>query len=100
MGYLINCFTKTGDKLKKMLKFFSCEENIPSVPFSPQPSLRFSETSLYPTSSTCSFELVLPSCHTSFESFESRMDEALSTMEDLESLDEVGQGGRKWHILI
>ena len=66
-----------GDKLKKMLNFFTGEESIPAVGFSSKPSLWFSETSLYPSSYTCSFELVVSSGHTNVESFQSRMDQAL-----------------------
>ena len=41
-------FTKTGDRIKKVLSFFSGEETIPSVGFTPHPCIHFS-SSLYPS---------------------------------------------------
>eukprot|EP00731_Ephydatia_muelleri_P014364 Em0008g84a len=70
--------TCEGDRLKKVLGFFSGEETIPSVGFTPQPCIHFS-SSLYPSSATCSFELVLPTSHTSFDKFKASLDEALDS---------------------
>ena len=86
MEYVINCFTKTGDRLKKVLSFFSGEETIPSVGFTPQPCIHYS-SSLYPSSATCSFELVLPTSHTIFDKFKASLDEALDSNGDLAALD-------------
>ncbi|KAL5470970.1 hypothetical protein EMCRGX_G029038 [Ephydatia muelleri] len=70
--------TCEGDRLKKVLSFFSGEETIPSVGCTPQPCIHFS-SSLYPSSATCSFELVLPTSHTSFDKFKASLDEALDS---------------------
>ena len=67
----------TGGKLDVTLKdvmiFFSGSNEVPAVKFSPAPSLHFNKDNLYPTASTCSLELVLPSKYYSYKDFKKSM---------------------------
>lgn len=61
----------TGEKadLKHVMIFFSGADAEPPGGFSQQPSLAFSQSSMYPTASTCTLELTIPACYEKYNEF-------------------------------
>lgn len=55
--------------LPMILSFFTGSESIPPLGFPHDPVLNFSDTSIYPTASTCAIQLTLPLCYTDYDKF-------------------------------
>ena len=71
-------------KLENVLKFFSGHINIP--PSDLCITLMFTHTSKYPSTSTCSIELHIPTMYRKFEDFRHAVDFAISNSEEFGNL--------------
>ena len=56
--------------------FFSGSSEVPPMGFPHDPAINFSNTSKYPTSSTCALELTLPTMHEIYKDFKESLDTA------------------------
>ena len=75
---LFGAYASAATKRKKLLSFFTGEEDIPFSGFTTIPSITFDHTNNpFPSSSTCILELKLPVVHTEYVDFETRINEAL-----------------------
>ena len=60
--------------LEDILVFFSGSDMVPPLGFSPPPSIVFNHEAMFPTSSTCSLMLVLPTkYHDNYHAFKSKL---------------------------
>ena len=71
---LVYCFYLTDnvdpDHLTlEVVIFFSGSDVIPPLGFSPSPSISFNKDALYPSSFTCSMNLILPTKHNDYDTF-------------------------------
>ena len=64
--------------MKMVLAFFSGADSIPPLGYGRPATLNFNATNPYPTASTCSIELTLPTKYANFEAFKKAMDIGLS----------------------
>ena len=68
----------SGCSLEDIIIFFSGADGIPPLGFNHSPSLHFLETdAVFPTSSTCSLQLRLPTQYNTYETFKDAMKEVL-----------------------
>jgi hypothetical protein len=73
LDFMDNCQDEKVDcSLQDVLKFFTGDIVIPKIGYEKQPTISFHSGKLM-TSSTCSFELRLPICYESYESFKEAM---------------------------
>ena len=59
--------------LDNILVFFSGTDKVPPLGFTPDPALAFNSDAWYPTASTCSLTLFLPTRYNDYQTFKSRL---------------------------
>jgi len=67
-----------GVSLETVMSFFSGADDIPHWGYPHEPLINFNPDSAYPTASTCTLQLTLPTCYSEYLAFKRALDTAFT----------------------